>query len=427
MWGNLCRYRFKCARAVSLVIGLAALTTVSAPAAFAAGPLTLDEAVAIALGANDPTVARFAERAASLDLRAIADSQLPDPQVRVGMANFPVDTFAFGQEPMTQVQVGVRQSFPRGRTLSMTRERREAEAKGQRASASLQELRIALDTRTTWLELYYWIGARRIVGQSQKAVQDLVEVIKASFSTGVRSNQDLLRAQLELSLLDDRAIEVERQIDDLTANLDRLIGEENARRPVAEIFPNLPAPPAKEIIEQGLVRHPATKVNDALIEVRDRDVDIARQQYRPGWSIEAGYGVRGADRPNFASVMLVFDVPLFPGKRQDPQVSAARKDRAVAELDRMTTLLDLKKSLDRGYADWLRLEERRRHYAGVVLQKTDANADAALDGYKNRVTDFPELIRSRLAELDAELQLRRLRVDDAEAQSRLLYLAGERP
>lgn len=411
--------------ALLAVFGILLLTG-AAPTAAAEG-LTIDGAVAIALGANDPTVARFAERASALDDRAVSDSQLPDPQLRLGLQNFPVDTFDFEQEPMTQVQLGVRQSFPRGKTLSKTRERREAEALGQRASASLQELQIVLDTRTVWLDLYYWLGARETVRESREVVNELVEVIQTSFAVGVQSNQDLLRAELELSLLDDRAVEVERQIDARLADLARLIGQENARQSIDEAFPILPPPPARQLIEDGLVNHPSAKVEDAMINVRESDVEIAKQQYRPGWSIDTGYGVRGGDRADFASAMVVLDIPIFTGKRQDRRLSAAKKERAAARFDRMATLLELKKALDRTYADWERLNARVELFERVVVDRAGANADAALDGYQNQVSDFAELVRSQLAELDTELQLRRLRVDHAKAQSQLLYLAGERP
>lgn len=394
--------------------------------ALAADELEINEAVAIAVGANDPTVARFEERAAALEDRAVSDSQLPDPQLRVGLANFPVDTFDFEQEAMTQVQVGVRQSFPRGRTLSKTRERREAEATGQRAAGRLQELQIALDARSTWLELYYWLGARETVATSREAVAELVDVIEASFATGVQSNQDLLRAELELSLLDDRAFEVERRIDASRADLARLIGEAPAQRVLPTAFPILSPPQAAQTIEDGLAVHPAIRIENARVDVSDRDVDIARQQYKPGFSLDVGYGGRGGDRADFASAMVFFDVPLFTGKRQDRRVSAAQKNRSAARLDRSARLLELKRMLDRTYADWIRLGEREALFERVVVNRATANAGAALDGYQNQVADFAELIRSRLAALDTELQLRRLRVDRAKAQSQLLYFSGER-
>ncbi|MEO1136623.1 MAG: TolC family protein [Pseudomonadota bacterium] len=409
-----------------LSLGVAALFMLGAPTAWAAETIGLDEAVEIALDANDPTVVRFEERAEALDERAIADSQLPDPQLRVGLANFPVDTFDFEQEAMTQVQVGMRQSFPRGKTLSKTREKRYAQAAGERAGGLLQELQIALDTRSIWLELYYWYGARETVRESREAVAELVDVIEASFATGVQSNQDLLRAELELSLLDDRAVEVERQIEALTAELARLIGEGPARRELPSAFPNLTALTSRQAIEDALARHPSILMENARIDASNSDVDIARQEYKPGFSLDIGYGGRGGNRPDFASAMIVFDVPLFTKDRQDRRVSAARKNRSAARMDRAAKLLELKKRLDLTYANYARLGERVELFERVVVNRASANADAALDGYQNQVADFAELIRSRLAALDTELKLRRLRVDRAQAQSQLLFLTGER-
>ena len=235
----------------------------------------------------------------------------------------------------------------------------------------------------------------------------------------------VLRAELELSLLDDRAVEVERRIEALRAGLARLVGQPSAFRDLPAAFPALPAPPARQMIQDALVDHPTVEIEDARIDVSDRDVDIARQDYKPGWSLDVGYGGRGGNRADFASAMIVLDIPLFTGDRQDRRVSAARKNRAAARLDRSARLLELKRVLDRTHADWMRLSERVDLFERVVLDRATANADAALDGYQNRVTDFAELIRSRLAALDTELQLRRLKVDRAKAQSQLLFLARE--
>jgi outer membrane protein TolC len=402
------------------------LLVLSSTAASAAAPLDLEEAVSIAIGANDPTVARFDEKAAAFEDWAISDSQLPDPQLRVGLANMPTDTFNFDQEPMTQAQVGLRQQFPRGRTLSETRGRRAAEATGQRAAGRLQELQIALQTRSVWLDLFYWYGARATVAKSRQAVEELTEVVQSSFSTGLGSNQDLLRAELELGLLDDRGIEVERQIDTLTAEFARLVGAASAERRLPSTFPALPTPPAAQIIEDGLLAHPAVEIEDARVDVADRSVSIARQQYLPGWSLDVGYGARSGGRADFASAMVVFDMPLFTGNRQDRRLSAAQSNRSAARLDRSGRLLDLKRQLARTQADWTRLRERETQFANVVLQRATANADAALEGYQAQVVDFAELIRSRLTELDTRLQIRRLKVDRAKAQAQLLFLAGEK-
>ena len=64
-------------------------------------------------------------------------------------------------------------------------------------------------------------------------------------------------------------------------------------------------------------------------------------------------------------------------------------------------------------------------YNKVVIQRAADTTDASLTAYTAGVSDFAELIRSRLAQLDNELTLLRLRVDRAQAHARLLFLAGK--
>jgi outer membrane protein TolC len=76
-------------------------------------------------------------------------------------------------------------------------------------------------------------------------------------------------------------------------------------------------------------------------------------------------------------------------------------------------------------ADWEQLKERVALYQGVVLERAKETSEATLNSYQSGVSDFPELVRARLAELDAELKLLRLKADRVKAQAQLLFLEGE--
>ncbi len=417
-------------RSSSAYRGAAAVIAMSvclaqATGALAGDDLSLAEAVTLAIAIGDPTVTRFVEATNALEELAIADSQLPDPQLSLGLINWPTNSFDFEQEPMTQVKVGVRQQFPRGGTLEATRLRRLSESAVQRAAAALQERRIVRDTRAAWLEIYYWQRARGSVRESREAVRELVGVIERSFATGLQNNQDLLRAELELSLLDDRALDIERQIERRKSDLARFIGPVANTTPLSADLPALPPFPSLTQMLESIVRHPALMMEQARIDIGARNVDIAKAQYRPGFSVDLSYGVRGADRADFGSVMLLVDIPLFTGQRQDRRLKAAQHNRVSAEMDRAARLLEFKQALEKTHADWSRSNERVALYERVVLQRSASNAEAALAGYQNRVTDFAELIRSRLVHLDTELKRHRLEIDRALAHSRLLFIAGE--
>lgn len=392
--------------------------------AHAQNALSLEEAVRIALDAQDPTVSRHTEYASALDERAVADGQLPDPQLGVGLVNVPTDTFDLDQDPMTQVQIGVRQRFPRGSSLRYEQQKLEAQASGARQEAALQELRIALDVRRAWLELFYLQGALETVKRSRAATTELLQSIESSFAAGLQSNSDLLRTELERDLLSDRAIDIERRTDLLRADFARLVGTRTAARTLPARLPDLGPVPTRQAMVDALPDHPLIAVEDHRIEAQDSEVHIAKELYKPGWSLEARYGFRSSERSDLASVMVLMDMPLFAGKRQDKRLAAATREKQAAAYDRSARLLDLTQRLDRAYANWTRLGQRIDLFEKVIVNRAAETADAAVGGYQSQFSDFPELIRAQLAELDTELDLLRLRVDRAQAAAELLFLAG---
>lgn len=386
--------------------------------------LTLEEAVGLALQARDPSVRRFEEQAGAFDDRAVAESQLPDPQLGVTMQNLPT-SFDYTQEPMTQFQTRLRQSFPAGRTLELRGEQRRAEGEGARQAARLKQLEIALETRLSWLEMFYWMRAQDRIAASRAAVLELEEATRADYAAGRGTSQTLMRTRLELSLLDDRLIEAGRRHEVVRADLARFIGEAAARRAFPDRLPVLKQPEDIVALRDGLMQHPAIGQADAVVAAQGAAVEIARQQYKPDWAVEAGYGVRGGNRDDFLTVGVTVDIPLFTGKRQDRSVSAARRERQAALLSKDSQVLELERQLLGNHAAWSRLGERARLHRQAVTVRAAETTEASMSSYQSGFTDFSELIRARLAELDAELSLIRLEVDYLQGQARLLFFEGE--
>ncbi len=387
--------------------------------------LSLQKAVELALASDDPYVQETLQRASALEDTAIANAQLADPKLRLNFANWPTNSFSYNQEPMTQIQLGLSQTFPKGDTLRLSKEKQLAKAKGQRHLQDLRIQEIILDTRLTWLELFYSKNAYEKVTQNRQAVAELIEIIEGMYATGRETRQDISRAQLELSLLDDRLAEIDRQASMQRAALARRIGETQSKQALPKHLPAMQHPTDLSAAEALLNHHPAAEIFTSKIETADKDVSIAAEQHKPGWAVNVGYGARGGNRADFASVGVTMGVPLFTKNRQDRRVSAAKKSRQATRLSRDTLLLDLKKRLHVSHESWLRLGERVTLYKTVVLQRAKETTEASLTSYQNGISDFPELVRARLAELNAELQLLRLQTDRLKTQATLLFLEGE--
>ena len=389
-------------------------------------PLSLAEAVLVSEQSEQPSVEQWDARADALVHRGEAEFALPDPMVRIGLSNLPLSDFDPGREAMTQTQIGLRQSYPRGNTRALSRARRQVQAEGARAGARLERRRIELAVRDAWLEAFFWQRAAELTRESRTTIMQLGEVALAIFSSGRQNSHDVLRIDVETSILNSRLVEIARNEDTARASLARFVDPANANRDLTSALPVLPSLPALDDARSLLARHPMIDILDSRIDARETEIDLALQQYRPGLAIEGGYGLRDG-RSDMASVAVTVEVPLFSRRRQAQSVAAARDERSASELARQSSLLDMNTQLERNFIQYRRLSTETEIYQNDVLERARETALAVLAAYENEQADFAELVRSELALLNAELALTRLRVDALQSHARILYLTGNTP
>jgi outer membrane protein TolC len=391
--------------------------------------LDINEALRLAL-VDDPAVAANRARAEALTNSAVADGQLPDPSLRTGLYNLPVDDFDVSREPTTQLRLGIMQAFPRGDTLKYKQQQTEWMAGAEQANTEDTVRTLVRDVRKSFLELYYQLQAEWVTNETRRLFAQLVDITQAHYATGRVNQQDVLRASLELSRLDDRTTRIRNEADKGRARLMKWVGEV-AMLPIDSRFPELPDLATKEAIETTLPEHPVIRAETAKLEASNQKTRMAREQYKPGWSAGLEYRKRfgnsptGDDRADMMAAMLTVDLPLFPKNRQDKRLSASIRQAESAKLTRDDKLRELKQMLDTDYANWQRLGERTALYETQLLKESSANTQASLNAYQSGVSEFTTLMRARITDLDVRLDDLRIRVDRAKAQANLLYLAGE--
>lgn len=392
-------------------------------------PLSLDEAEAIAL-ADAPEVVKQAHLAAALEESAGAAGSLPDPQLRLGLANLPTDSFALGQEAMTQVQVGLRQTFPDAGGRTAERARMLGLAEARMASASETRHRIQREVRTAWLDVYRWRETARTVAGSRSLFQQLVDATRSRYSAGARNQHDLIRAELELTRLDDRALAAHEREAAARGRLSEWLGEA-ADRPLPDALPDLlPDALPHALVETGET-HPTVQGIRAKIQATEAGVEIAESAYRPDFAMEVGLGFRGgrditgAERPDFVSIAVSMDLPLFAERRQDRRLAAAHLEREAAVAEHTEVLRRLRAQRREIAVRIERTRSRRQLYDDEIAPRTERQARAALDAYRADQGDFAEVMRAHVAILDVELERLELAVDLRRLQAALAYLMGE--
>lgn len=395
----------------------------------AAMALGLQQAERLALEA-DPVINSHRARSLSHDAESTANGTLPDPKLRLGMFNVPLDTFSTTDDPATQLRIGIQQEFPRGDTTDLKQAQSKWLAQAALEQASDAQLKLLLNVRETYLNLYYEIRAGRIVSETRRLFEKLAKITEDQYAAGRVNQQDVIRADLELSRLDDRAIKIQGNEDEYRAHLAQWIGEP-AWQTIEEELPVLPDIVDDPDINSVLTQHPAVKAETARVEASRTLTEVARQEYKPGVGAFVEYRKRfgenpdGSERADMMAAMVTMDIPLFTENRQDKRVAAREQSTNAARYARDDTLRIMKRKLEKDRAVYKRLSERELIYREKLVNSASSNARASLDAYQSGVTEFTTLMRAGITELDVRLENLRIRVDRLRTQARLLYITGE--
>jgi len=389
-------------------------------------PLTIAEAEDLAL-ASEPGQLALVAQAEAMQERAVAAGQLPDPVLRVGLVNVPINSGGFSTEGMTQAQLGLRQSFPRGRAQGAVQYRARADEFSEGASARRRDVLEAV--RVAWLEAYYSQQAQDLLSKSRPFFADLVTITRSGYAVGRKTQYDVLRAELELSRLDDRLIETSRAKTEAQAALSRWLGQE-AYRSLAMTLPAWRKPPVLQNLQQELVSHPLIAAAKAGVQAQQAAVRIAEEDKKPGWAIDLGYGYRegfmpdGTPRSDFVSLSVSVGLPFFSENRQDRKLAAALSQRRAAQQSQAELTARLDSELVAEYGRWTDLTRRLSLYETRVLEQSRGQAKAALLAYQSDAGDFSDVMRGYIDDLNTRLEHIRLQVERAQSYATLANLGG---
>ncbi|MBT4521148.1 MAG: TolC family protein [Halieaceae bacterium] len=412
--------------------------------------LSLNKAIVAAL-ANDPWQAGNRHRQTAYEAQSVAAGTLPDPRVSVNFANLPTDTFDFNQEAMTQFRVGVTQMFPRGQSLRMKQQYMAVLGSQHPLLAADREAQVTLTVSQLWLDVYQASASIEAIESNRALFEQLVDVAIASYSNalGRTRQQDVIRAQLELTRLQDRLVRLQQdrdmgsqQLMEWLADGPGLNGDTEGGLlysrnhmqgfSLPDELPQVrlrrsPLPVNDEFDQKHLMSHPAVLALDRLVEAARVGVELARQKYKSEWGVSASYAYReddpsGLDRSDFFSLGISFDLPVFTANRQDKQVrSAAAKAEEIRSrkwllLRRMTSeLATAAKQL--GHVD-----QRQRIFLDQLLPQMQEQAEASLAAYTNDDGDFAEVVRARIALLNTEIESLQIAVERQKTVAQLNYL-----
>ncbi len=378
---------------------------------------------------NDPDLARLHLLAERYGAIAEGASYLPDPQIRGGLANFPVQGGGFTSEPMTQFIVGVRQQIPqKGMRIALEAEARALEEMTL-IEVQLRESILVRDLRHAWLDWIFETRALNLVRSNRSFFEDLVGITRHLYSVGSHQQQDVIRAELEVSRLDDQILQREQRVVDAKTRVEELLGD-NLEDNEGTRLPDWQFTLDEAQLQSQLISHPSVRMVDAQKESDEQVINQVKSTYNAVWSIDVSYGKRdgtglnGSSRPDFASAMVTMSRPLFGRSKQDSALKAAIAMKSAREQKKQQQLTKLKAELDNAISDWQSLVSRLQTYQDSIVPQSNNLAQASLQAYRSESGTFTEVVQGFVLQIDTVIAYEKLHVQRLAAWAQLDYLTG---
>jgi len=378
-----------------------------------AGPLTLSEAVEIAVSAN-PRLALMTAQAEALQYIPSQAGALPDPTFGLNAMNLPTDTFNLDQEPMTQVQITFSQAIPFPGKRRLMEEAAQFEANAGLARADDTRLALMAQVRTAWWRLFQLDRALEIVRQNQALMRDFIEIAQTKYRVGDGLQQDVLLAQLELSRLLDRELRLRGVRETTEASVNALLDRQTDQAillpeaPPSTVLPDVPTD--AELLQVAAADRPALAAENALVDAARARVDLSEKDLRPNFMVGAGYGVRqgddllrGRNRPDFLSLMFNVSVPLYSKSKQRQALAQRGSELSQRQFSRNDTLRSIQASVTGNRSDYEAAREQVSLLETAIIPQAQQTVASMLAGYQVNEVDFLNVVNSQITLYNSQI------------------------
>ena len=343
---------------------------------------------------------------------------LPDPQLTFSLMNLPVNSFAFNQEPMTGKLFSVMQMFPFPGKLGLKTDMAEFEANIARYKKDEVRNQIVTMVKKGYYNLYAIDRAIEIVEINRSLMRQFVNIAETKYATGSGLQHDVLRAQVELSKLEDDLIMWRQKRESAKAFLNALLNQ----------APDTPVPVTpKDVATQNVVNmekvhitletsRPLLKSWSEMVHKGEAALQLAKKDYWPNFAVGAGYRQRddlknGAVMHDFFSATVSVNVPLYFWRKQKPKVQEKESALAGLNADYTNVVNQVKAERASILAEIERNKKRADLFKGGILIQARQSLESALSGYQVNKVDFLTLINNWTMLQNYELQYYRALAD----------------
>ena len=389
-------------------------------AASAEPALTLDAATRIAAAQAPQAQAQLLRAQAAQD-DAVRAGQLPDPKLVAGVDNLTAtgpQAFDAAADFMTMRRVGLMQEIPAHPKRQAMRDVAQADVQLADANNVVMRLDAKRAAANAWVMLWAAQRERALLDDLREQSALAVKATKANLAGGVGNATDALSAKADAVELENKIDAADTDIAAARAALQRWIGDRaNDALANPPDFSDLRVPPAQL---QAVDKQAPLLDWSAREDQAQAKLDLAKAGKHPDWSVSLMYGQR-IHLPDMVSLEVGVSLPIFPGNRQDRDISARYVERDAVQAEHEDARRAQREAVVAAIAEWQGDDKQVHRYRDELLPLAADRSRIALAAYRGGGSLQPWL-EARRDEIDMRISYAQALAAWGKAWAALAYL-----
>jgi outer membrane protein, heavy metal efflux system len=354
--------------------------------------LRLDDLLKQALERN-PKIRAAGYEADASSFRIPQEKSLPDPMLGLGLKNMGFPEFTVGKEIMSGIGLSFSQAIPFPGKLRLKGEIAAKAFERQKEIRNSIVLSVLREVKTAYFELFALHKSVAILREQKDLLQKALELTATMYSVGSGVQSDVLKAQVEVSRMDEMITPMAEMIKSLDVRLNLLLdlpADSPLGMPQNQGVESLSLS-LDEIKQSADLNSPMVKEASLMVEEGAKMVDLSRKERSPNFVVEGGWDFKGR-LTGMYEVMVGVEIPLYLKTKQAKMLEESLARLAGSKSGLSSTKNDLTFMLTEDYLKARSAENLIKLYKDRIIPQAALTVESSMAGYQVGKTDFLALL-----------------------------------
>ncbi len=376
---------------------------------------------------NNPQILAAKNRYLAAAKVPIQEGTLPDPMVSVTDFGVGHPLSGLNESDFAYRSVGVSQELPFPGKLHLRSKITDKQALVAEQDLRWRVVQLLSEFKIQFAEYSYLQKAISIIEKYRGLLTQFAEISETRYRVGEGLQQDVLRAQLERSAIEERLQLLHQELESKRAVLNGLLNRDvNAPLDVDQEL----TPPAWNMSLENLQQRLQKRSPELLSKIAEEErsvlkLDLAKKERYPDFAISFQWQRTGSNFPDYYMTMFEARIPLYYWRKQKPAIAQATLELQASKNEKEATLKKLQADLKETYIAASTTANLIKLYQEGIIPQSRLSLESALSAYQVGKIDFLTLLNNGTTLLNYESEFIRRIADHYKAITRIEGITGE--